>query len=238
MTTFKAGECFLLGSQLPHKFYNPQPGSTKRNWARSLVLHFEEDCLGKRFFQIPELEAAKQLLANSARGLRFSTETSKAAIKLLSEINRSQGIHRVALYLELLECLASEREPEFLSPVSHIPFSTSSTDRIDKITRHLYENLHNKISLDQLASICDMNTSSFSRFFKTATGRTLTSFVSEIRFRESCRLLTQTDRSITDIAFDCGYETLSTFNRQFRSFSKQSPRDYRKSKHEDGNLLV
>ncbi|MBK1879093.1 helix-turn-helix domain-containing protein [Pelagicoccus mobilis] len=228
VTTFKPGECFLLGPKLPHKFHNPQPGQSKEDWARSLVLHFEESCLGEDFFQLPELEKAKNVLANSSRGLRFSKQSSKAAIRILWELNKSRGIHRLTLFLELLECLANDDAAEFLTPVTHLPYTTHSTNRIDRVTRYVYDHLDSKITLEEIARICDMNTSSFSRFFKAATGRTLTSFISEIRFRESCRLLKQTEHSVTDIAFECGYESLSTFNRQFRRFSNLSPRDYRK----------
>jgi AraC-like DNA-binding protein len=51
--------------------------------------------------------------------------------------------------------------------------------------------------------------------------------VNELRIAEVCRLLSETDRNISEIAFACGYESLSSFHCQFRRIVKMSPGQYR-----------
>ena len=53
--------------------------------------------------------------------------------------------------------------------------------------------------------------------------------VNELRIAIVCRLLAETNRTITEIAYECGYETLSHFNCQFRHIMKMAPNKYRRN---------
>lgn len=233
VTSFKPGECYLLGSQLPHKFHNNERESKNDYWAHSAVLHFEEDCLGEHFFNTPELHTAKNLINRASRGIRISGADSERIIKLLKKALNAQGTSRVIMFLTILHEFSLSQNIEYLTPIGSQAFAEQSTDRLDIVTRYIYKNLNSKITLNDLAHVCDMNTSSFSRFFKSTTGRTLTSFINEIRCREACRFLRFTDRSIMEIAFDSGYENLSTFNRCFKQFTGETPKSFRRRSNDE-----
>lgn len=53
--------------------------------------------------------------------------------------------------------------------------------------------------------------------------------VNELRIDQACRLLAESNRTISEIAFECGYETLSHFNSKFRTFMNMTPSKYRRS---------
>ena len=66
-----------------------------------------------------------------------------------------------------------------------------------------------------MADLVYLTESNFCKFFKKATGKTYSDYLNELRINEACRLLVQSDKSIIQISFDCGFETLSYFNRVF-----------------------
>lgn len=57
---------------------------------------------------------------------------------------------------------------------------------------------------------------------------TFTEYVQKIRIAESCRLLTESEKSITDIAFEVGYANIKFFNKIFKEITNTTPREYRK----------
>ena len=89
-------------------------------------------------------------------------------------------------------------------------------------------NLEEEISLDDLLRVTNMSKPTFSRHFKRHTGRSLTTFVNEVRIVNAKRLLAETSQSITEIDYDSGFRNLSHFNVQFRKASNESPSEYRR----------
>ena len=78
-----------------------------------------------------------------------------------------------------------------------------------------------------LADLVGMNPSAFSRFFKRATGRTVTHYINEMRIGLACRMLVDSDQSILDICMQTGYGNVSNFNRRFRELKHTTPRQFR-----------
>jgi AraC-like DNA-binding protein len=79
-----------------------------------------------------------------------------------------------------------------------------------------------------VADLLHLTESNFCKFFKKATGKTYSDYLNEMRINEACRLLVQTEKSVNQIAFDCGFETLSYFNRVFLNKKGITPSGYRK----------
>jgi len=73
-----------------------------------------------------------------------------------------------------------------------------------------------------------MSGPSFSRFFRRATNRTFRGFLNQVRIGHACRLLLETDRTVTEICYESGFSNLSNFNRQFLRLRRATPRDYRR----------
>jgi AraC-like DNA-binding protein len=99
--------------------------------------------------------------------------------------------------------------------------------RIGEALSHLERNIHREVNLEELASIAHMSRRSFLRVFQSATGTSPVAWVIDQRINRACHLLRHTDRRVTEIAFDVGFNDSNYFTRQFRKVTGFSPRDYR-----------
>ena len=85
------------------------------------------------------------------------------------------------------------------------------------------------LTLAETAAAAGLSAAHFSQLFHKHTGVTFTRYVQARRVAEAKALLTQSDRSITDICFACGFNSLTHFNRVFRRGAGASPRQYRQT---------
>lgn len=99
--------------------------------------------------------------------------------------------------------------------------------RIGEALSHLERNIHNEVNLEELASIAHMSRRSFLRVFQSATGTSPLAWQIEQRIGRACGLLRHTDKRVTEIAFEMGFNDSNYFTRQFRKVTGFSPRDYR-----------
>ena len=140
-----------------------------------------------------------------------------------------KGIASVIQLLEILEILASTKEYHYISskPYSDI-FNEYETDRLNIVYDYVLKNFRQKIALEQLAELLHMTPTSFSRYFTMKNSKPFSKFVSEIRIKHACKLLTETDNTIEQICYECGFNTLSNFNKQFKDIVLKKPTQYKK----------
>ena len=95
--------------------------------------------------------------------------------------------------------------------------------------KYLNEHFHNSISLTEVAKLTNMAESAFSRFFKTRTGMTFIDSLTEIRLGHASRMLIDTTQSVAEIAYECGFNNISNFNRIFKKKKGCTPKEFKKS---------
>jgi AraC-like DNA-binding protein len=78
-----------------------------------------------------------------------------------------------------------------------------------------------------VAAELGMSESRFSRFFRRATGNTFTDFVNRVRVNRACQLLMETDRLVTHICYEVGFQNVANFNRRFRDIKGMTPTEFR-----------
>ncbi len=86
-----------------------------------------------------------------------------------------------------------------------------------------------KSARESLASVVDMSPDHLSRMFKKHTGGTIKDLINRLRIESSLKGLQCIDKKIVEIAFDVGFESLSSFNRIFKKVKGITPSEYRKS---------
>jgi len=105
---------------------------------------------------------------------------------------------------------------------------TESDPRLRTVLAYLAENAGGSVSHADAARLVRLSPSAFSRFFRRAIGKTFGAYLTDLRLREACRQLLETDRTISEIAFDSGFGNLSNFNNSFRLALGMPPGDFRR----------
>ncbi|MDF7799054.1 helix-turn-helix domain-containing protein [Pontiellaceae bacterium B1224] len=99
--------------------------------------------------------------------------------------------------------------------------------RVGDAIAHIETNYADKITLDTLAKKSHLSNRQFTRVFEKCIGRPPIAHLMFVRCRKAAELLINTDRTITDIAFDCGFSDSNYFTRCFRKSMNKTPKQYR-----------
>lgn len=217
---YQIGDLTLIGPELPHTWQSESAG-----WSEAVVIQFRHDFLGTRLWQAPELAGVRHLLARAGRGLTFHTAPVQSLRALADEADTTR---RLIGLLQVLVVLAGVPARPLAGEGYAPRFNDQAQRRIDAVCRHLAEHHTDSVSLAEAAQIANLTPAAFCRFFRRATGRTLTGYLTELRISAARRQLIETDHPIAQIAADCGFASLSHFNRMFRRLTGESPRQFRR----------
>ncbi len=223
------GDLVLLGPNLPHSWRSGPVRPGPRKIHRAVVIQFREDFLGEQFFALEEMESIARLLKRSACGLAFGdTKAGRQAARRLVDFSFLSPARRIIALVSVLLDLAEESHPQTLSTNRLAPMCrVEDQQRIDAICVHLNRHFEEEIDFASLSRQIHMDQTSLCRFFKRATGRTMTAYVNELRVGAAAQLLTDTDESVLDIGFKVGFGNYSNFNRQFKKVKGYNPRALR-----------
>ncbi len=102
-------------------------------------------------------------------------------------------------------------------------------DLLSKILHYTSKNYKTECSLEDIAHSIGYDYSYISKFFKRMTGQSYKSYLNNLRIGEACRLLRETDKTISEISEICGFGTTRSFNREFLLITDKTPREYKKT---------
>lgn len=228
---FKPGELIFTGPHLPHLWRSDEIYFNKKSsvQAEGIVIYFNENFLGDHIMDKEEMAVLKKFFTKSMRGLEFYGQKKAVVISLMQELTGLHGIQSVIQLLRILELLAGSREYHYISskPYEDV-FNEHETDRLNIVYEYVLKNFRQKIMLEELAGLLHMTPTSFSRYFTMKNNKPFSRFVSEIRIKHACKLLTESEASIEQICYECGFNTLSNFNKQFKEIMLKKPTQYKK----------
>lgn len=226
--TFAAGDLVLIGPNVPHLWLND---ADRSRWklARAIVIKFHPGFLGPDFFSKPELLQLQRLLQESLRGLVFTGPAAKKITQAMQALPAKEGMDALLKLLFILHRLsAAPRRP--LTSAGYAPSLNPEMEaRVGKVYTFLMKRFREPLTLPQIARQAAMTPAAFSRFFKRVSRHNISVFLNDLRIDYASRELLQARRSITEIAFDSGFATLSSFNRRFRERRGCSPKAYQKT---------
>jgi AraC-like DNA-binding protein len=96
-----------------------------------------------------------------------------------------------------------------------------------KTRKFIEEHSGEEISLRKAAKAVNKHPNHLSERFKQVTGLNFVEYVARTRFEKACRLLTDGELRISEVAFSAGFQSLSQFNRVFKRLSGKSPTEFR-----------
>jgi len=229
MEDFVCGDVVLLGPNLPH-CWKLEGGDVLPGEASAIVIQFNDAFLGDEFFNKFELLHIKKLFQKSGCGVSFHSDTQAEVKQLLLSLVEEKSNFRILIgLLEVLQCLASSDEYILLDQHRIVAErSSAERERINPVFAYLVENFRKQVSLDKAASIANMTTNAFCKYFKKVTRKTFMETIIEYRLNYAIQQLVQTDKPISEISFESGFGDVSHFYKMFKAKMHLSPLNYRK----------
>ena len=219
---FNDGDLVLLGNHLPHTWSGKLNDDIKSD---AVVIQFSKEFMAP-FLGLKESLLIKNMLDTSVRGIRF--EPDEELVSKIIALTETNGVDKILMLISVLDDLSKKQPILIASNSFHNVVSKKNEMRINKVCLYIQNNFYTKISLKEVADLIFLTESNFCKFFKKATGKTYSDYLNELRINEACRLLVQTEKSINQISFECGFESLSYFNRVFLSKKEMTPSMFRK----------
>lgn len=226
ISTFTDNDLVLLGPELPHCWENDAIDPT--NDDSSIVIHFYEKIIGSNFFNIPELEPVENLLMKANKGIWFKGPKVENVKTLLQEIVEMKGLESYIQLLKVFNELLQIDDVEYLSDTSYIRTIVKEKDNIHQIYEYVFNNIQKGIHQDKAADIVHMTPGAFCRYFKKKTNQTFMEYVKQVRIQIAVKMLAETDKQISQICYESGYNNIANFNYQFKSLMRKTPSEYRK----------
>ncbi|MGQ1909698.1 AraC family transcriptional regulator [Marinifilum sp. RC60d5] len=223
---FKDGDMVFIGPNTPHVMKNDDSYYQNKSELKAIawVVHFREDSFGKEFFLLPEMQKVRQFLIKSFQGIRIEGNSKYKIIQLLKNLHSADYSERIIFLLQILRIISLSDELEYLASKSFVDsFSQSSNHKLYKIYEYVSKNFQDKIELDEAAKVANMSKTAFCRFFKSKTQKTFSEFLNEMRINYAKKLLAEGKLSVSQIAYECGFNSPSYFNKQFKASTGKAP---------------
>jgi AraC-like DNA-binding protein len=220
-------ELVLIGPNLYHTWLTHQ---CQNEEIIEVTIQFHKDLFDEKLLKRNQLSFLKYMLEHSQRGILFSKETALALKDKLLSLDKKTGFDSVLELLSVLHDLSISRnmrtlsEPSFTSEKFYY-----NSRRIERVFEYMNCNYNRTVSLAEVSRIANMPEASFSRFIKKRTGKTFIDSLNEIRLGHASRMLIDTTNTIAEIAYKCGFNNISNFNRIFKRKKFCIPREFRET---------
>ena len=224
VSSYMGSDLVLIGPNIPHLNFD----YGLRTEYRQVVVQLKEDFLGDAFRHTPELAAVEQLFARAAFGLAFGGVCREEVGERLKAMQGLDHFEQLIALLRIFKVLAAAKDAERLNEID----TSVKTFLNDKIRMSsVYEYIHSRYDqapdVKEIAGRVHLSTAAFCRYFKRQTKMTFTDFVNQYRVGQAKTLLLQ-DRSVSEVAFAVGIESLSYFNKLFREHTGENPSAFKK----------
>jgi AraC-like DNA-binding protein len=225
ISKYKKSDFVLIGPFIPHLNFDY---GVKKPYNK-YVVHFREDFLDKAFAMMPELDDIRTLFEDSRKGIYFDGESKKILAKQLKDIFELNHFDRLLGVLSLLQSMAVCKDKGTLhsKPIGQ-KYNLKEQQRLKVIHAYIEENFATKIDINDMAKLTHLTHAAFCRYIKKMTLMTFTEFVNQYRINHAKKLLLL-DNTVTEVCFQCGFESLSYFNRVFKKVTTFSPVQFKKS---------
>ena len=203
--TLQKGQCIFLRGQSVHSIISA-PGTTLyvSLFSEELVRRITDNyCLDSPIFtdDFHVLETLEIIRKACIKRERFYDELSNALMqKMIAEVFSSLEIQAAAVS------------------------TSAATERYKKLLYDIDENAEN-YSFSRAVTYMNMSEAYFSRFFKRISGMTFSMYLNHIRVNKAIDLIRDSNMSMTEIAMNCGFDTIRNFNRVFKQITGYAPRE-------------
>lgn len=217
----------ITGKELEHVWEQHDCHSAQ---IREITIQFSPTLLSSGLINKNQFDPIRRMFEKAQNGICFPMS---AILKVYSTLDKlateQQGFYAVIKFLTILyELSLYTDEARTLSSSSFAKIEAHcDSRRVQKVQTFISNHYKEEIRLEQMADMIGMTPTSFSRFFKLRTGKTLSDYIIDIRIGFAARMLVDSTMSIAEICYECGFNNLSNFNRIFKKKKDCPPKEFR-----------
>ena len=223
---FKAGQAFLIGPYLPHNFVASDE--------EEMIM--DRECWGLQFTQewlnsFKESAALGPLFKAMSFGVDLGQLTPEEH-EDFANIVGTNSLKSMGSFFNLMASIAERKEFKTVSTTSAYSnvMSQKISKRMERVSKYIQDNYQRAITLSEISDIASMTEQSFSRWFRQTSGLTFIDYLMQLRTTVASHLLVNTNKPMSEVAEESGFNSSSSFNRSFLKVKGCSPREFRKQK--------
>lgn len=226
----------LMTSDIEHVW---QQGDCCAEDIQEITVQFDLSCLPEALLKKNQFASIAHLIERAKKGVAFSQSGILNVYSLMMMlVSEENGFQQMLMFFEMMHRLSEDKESRVLSSGSFAQAdSPSGSRRVQKIKEFIDTHYKEDVTLGQLADLIGMTQVGCSRFFKNKTGKTITEYLTDIRLGHASRMLVDTTYSVAEVAYDCGFNNLSNFNRLFHRVRGITPTKFRSAYQKNKILL-
>lgn len=217
-------ELVLIGSNVEHCWEQHNCQGKK---VQEITIQFQNTLFPENFLMRGIMKPIREMLEKSKRGIVFSNETVKALEPRLIKVTMLDGFDYFMELMSILYDLAISRNQKLLSSSNLKSDNIKNNDKLNKVYDFIHNNYTRSIKLNELAEFSNMTSVSFNRFMKRHTGKTFVEYLNAVRISNACKILIENQDNVSDIAYRCGFNNLTNFNRIFKKNKGCTPTEFR-----------
>ena len=223
------GEYDLVLISSPNLEHMWGQGSCQSKDIHEVTVQFSTDFQNVPIFKTNPFRSITQMLIRAQRGLAFTMEAIMTVYSQLTGLSKDkEGFYNVLSLLDILYKLSKFTNARELSSTSFAQVQMDDESRrVTKVKNYISAHYMDEIRLEKMSEMANMSPTAFSRFFHQRTGQALAEYIVDIRIGMAARKLIDTSEPVSTICYECGFNTLSNFNRLFRTRKHCSPTEFR-----------
>lgn len=204
-----------------------------------ITVQIPYDLLDEKFLNRRVMQPLKEMMENAQLGIAFGMKAVMTIYDRLQSICSAEpNFHSVNTMFSILYDLATSNDYHCLasSHYSHAEVPVTSR-RIQLVKDYIDQHYAEEVRMDVLSDMVNMTPNALSRFFKQRTNRTISNYINDVRIGQATLLLVDSAMTIAEISYRCGFNTISNFNRTFKSVKGITPTDFRSSYKKNSYLM-
>ncbi|MBK9736630.1 MAG: helix-turn-helix domain-containing protein [Saprospiraceae bacterium] len=235
---YEENDLVILGPYLYHKWYGDNDLIKNGKPYRVITIQFD----GKQFSNSMMLKdsfyAIRNLLKESVRGIQFYGKTFEIARNIMVEMTENKGFENTISFLKLLDVLSKNSEKRFLSFLEFDTVSPKANEnRIQIAYAYIMQHYADpEFKMKSVADQVQMSENVFSHFFQKQSFRSFSDFLIDMRLGKACKLILESDKTISEIGYASGFNNLANFNRLFKKYRGFTPNGFRKKYLQNGEF--
>lgn len=217
-------ELVLVGPNLVHGW---ELHKCRNKKIHEITVQFHNDLLDDRMLSRRIFKPIRDMFNRSYHGILFSKKISREIMPRITLLSKIDSMDYFLELVSILHDLANSRNQRLLSTYVSQHRNFENSGKIKKVYEYVQENFAKKISLSEISDLVNMSPVSFNRFIKKRTGKTFIDYMNNTRIGYATRWLIETDLSIGEVAYKCGFNNIANFNRVFKKIKNCTPSKFK-----------